>query len=131
MKTPDEIKKGLEYLSITNVAEKVERFKQGLQYAYTEDVAADALALIQQHEAGIENLSMIVADAYKQRDRLAERVKQLEAERNDLRNGLMNATGCRECKHFNNDAGQVPDICMRCRNCSTWEWRGVQEGRAE
>lgn len=51
MKTPEEIKKGLEYLSCTNVAEKVERAKRGLPYAYAEDIAADALALIHQLEA--------------------------------------------------------------------------------
>lgn len=50
-KTPEEIKKGLEYLSITNVAEKVKKAKRGLPYAYTEEVAADALALIQRLEA--------------------------------------------------------------------------------
>lgn len=47
-RTPDEVKQGLEYLSITNVAEKLERFKQGLPYMYAEEVAADSLALIQQ-----------------------------------------------------------------------------------
>lgn len=53
MNTPDEIKKGLEYLRTTDVAEKVERFKMGLPYAFTEEVAADSLALIHQLEAQV------------------------------------------------------------------------------
>lgn len=54
-RTPDEIKKGLEYLSITNVAQKVEAAKRGLPYAYAEDIATDALAYIQQLEAKVPN----------------------------------------------------------------------------
>lgn len=53
MKTPDEIKKGLEYLSITDIAQKVEAAKRGLPYAYAEDIATDALAYIQQLEAKV------------------------------------------------------------------------------
>lgn len=48
MKTPDEIKKGLEYLA------KLAR--RGLPYAYAEDIASDALAYIQQLEAKVEEL---------------------------------------------------------------------------
>jgi len=51
MKTPEEVKNGLEYLSISNVAEKLKLAKRGLPYKYTEEVAADALAYIQQLEA--------------------------------------------------------------------------------
>lgn len=53
MKTADEIKRGLEYLRTTDVAEKVERFKMGLPYAFTEEVADDAIALIQKLEAQV------------------------------------------------------------------------------
>lgn len=52
MKTPDEIKNGLEYASTTNIARKVMLAKAGrAPYAYTEEVAADALAYIRQLEA--------------------------------------------------------------------------------
>ena len=51
MKTADETKRGLEYLRTTDVAERLERFKMGLPYAFTEEIAADALELIQQLEA--------------------------------------------------------------------------------
>lgn len=53
MKKPEEIKKGLEYLSITDVAQKVETAKRGLPYAYAEDIASDALAYIRQLEAQV------------------------------------------------------------------------------
>lgn len=52
MKTPEEIKMGLEYASTTNIARKVMLAKAGrVPYAYTEELAADALAYIQQLEA--------------------------------------------------------------------------------
>lgn len=52
MKTPEEIKMGLEYVSATNIARKVQLAKEGrVAYAYTEEVAADAIAYIRQLEA--------------------------------------------------------------------------------
>ena len=52
MKTPEEIKKGLEYASTTNIARKVMLAKEGkVPYAYMEEVASDALAYIKQLEA--------------------------------------------------------------------------------
>lgn len=51
MKTPEEIKNGMVYLSITNVAQKIEAAKKGLLYAYVEEIAADGLSYIQQLEA--------------------------------------------------------------------------------
>jgi hypothetical protein len=53
MKTPDEIKKGLEYLATTDVTLKVKLAKCGLPYAYAEDVASDALAYIRELEAKV------------------------------------------------------------------------------
>lgn len=52
MKTPDEIKKGLEYLSITSIEEKLKRAKQiAITYAYNEEIAANAIEYIRQLEA--------------------------------------------------------------------------------
>ena len=39
MKTPEEIKKGLEYLATTDVTLKAKLAKRGLPYAYAEDIA--------------------------------------------------------------------------------------------
>lgn len=53
MKSHDEIKKGLEYLHIKDIAQKLEAWEEGVAYEYVEDIAADALALIQQLEAQV------------------------------------------------------------------------------
>lgn len=52
MRSPEEIKNGLEYLGMTLVADK-ERYirKHGIAYAYVEDLAKDALEYIRQLEA--------------------------------------------------------------------------------
>ena len=54
MKTPEEIKKGLECCSLTDVAEIAKYAKRGIPYACVEDLIADALALIQQLEKELE-----------------------------------------------------------------------------
>lgn len=53
MKTLDDLKKGLEYLSAKYVAEKVSLAKQVKYYIFKEDIAADALAYIKQLEAQV------------------------------------------------------------------------------
>ena len=54
MKTPEEIKIGLEYASTTNIAKKVMLAKAGkMPYAYMEEVASDALAYIHQLEEAL------------------------------------------------------------------------------
>jgi len=118
MKSPDEIKKGLEYLRITNVSEKVERFKQGLPYAYTEEVAADALALIQQLEARAHQLDLLNVGL------LVEKA-QLEAERDAAIADLKSYRCCHGCKHLGVGFNEP---CLHCdfeNNC--FEWRGPQK----
>lgn len=51
MKTHEEIKKGLEYLSIKCIVKKLDMWKEGIAYDYAEDAAADALAYIKKLEA--------------------------------------------------------------------------------
>lgn len=53
MKKPEEIKKGLEYVAETNVTRKIDLIRAGIVYQFTEDLAADALAYIQQLEAQV------------------------------------------------------------------------------
>ena len=52
-KTPEEIKKGLEYLSSRDPAKKFKLWQEGIAYDWQEDAAADALAYIQQLEAQV------------------------------------------------------------------------------
>ena len=54
MKTFDQLKKSLEYMSITDVEEKMKRAQQGLPYAYVEEVAADALVCIQRLQEALD-----------------------------------------------------------------------------
>ena len=103
-RTPEEIKKGLEYYAETDLAKKLNACKQGLKYWYAEDVAADALAYIQ----------------------------QLERERNAAVADLMeHGMFCSLCMHEEKSIHEEP--CVSCSKLSTannhsnWQWRGVQE----
>lgn len=51
MRTPEDIKNGMEWSATTDVIKKVEMAKKGLPYAYSEDLASDALAYIRQLES--------------------------------------------------------------------------------
>ena len=75
-KTPDETKKGLEYLSIKDIVKKLDMWKEGIAYDYAEDAAADALALIQQLEKDKDDL----LEERELNDFLRDKVKQLEAQ---------------------------------------------------
>ena len=75
MKTPEDIKKGLEYASTTNIARKVMLAKAGtVPYAYMEDVASDALSLILQLEARLVEANKTLDDL---REKLAEYEKPM------------------------------------------------------
>ena len=147
MKRPDEIKKGLEYLSIKDIVKKLDMWKEGIAYDYAEDAATDALALIQRLERdnawASENYDLIREENKRlktQNSELVQKVKQLEKERDALLNIMKGYMECDLCKH-----GCPPekeenlfDLCddcdienCRCRNCTTknncWEWCGPCE----
>ena len=79
MKSSDEIKKGLEYISIKDVARKLDAWEDGIPYDYVEDAAADALALIQQLEAQNTELSGKIGRLEAKRKQLLEKIELLEA----------------------------------------------------
>ena len=117
MKSPDEIKKGLECC--------VDGFSCRTTCPYTtpffniekctQALAADALALIQQLQA--ENAEKDT------------RIHQLEAERDEAVDLVRK--GCFSCKHEGNEIWEEPcNSCRRtggCENADLWEWRGVQK----
>ena len=119
---PDEIKKGLEYISIKDVARKLDAWEDGIPYDYVEDAAADALVLIQQLEATVSEKEKVVAE-------LSGKIGQLEAERdaavNDLHylvNHPLSAGPCYACLHSKD--------CWRGGDCDPvnddrWQWRGI------
>ena len=50
MRKPEEIKQELQYIAETNVTRKVDLIRAGIAYRFTEDLAADTIAYIQQLE---------------------------------------------------------------------------------
>lgn len=127
MQTYDQLKKSLEYMSITDVEEKMKRAKQGLPYAYVEEVAADALAHFWQMET--ENHQLLA------------KIKQLEAELHDIKKAAIAADAlCDICKHNGENEVYCEVHDLLCSECSAkcackecypndchYEWRGVQK----
>ena len=105
MKKPEEIKKGLEYASTTNIARKVAIAKAGrMPYEYVEEAAADALAYIQQLES-----------------RLAQVERERDAAMDDARLG----TACDTC-FYNENPHLLHKPCDYCAGgFPMWQWRGV------
>ena len=107
MKSPEEIKKGLECGFChecpydNNELETVEECSR--------QVLKDALAYIQRLET--------------ERHQLLTKCERLERERDVL---MWDARGCHSCKHMKNKIDEPP--CDECIDeVSGWEWRGVCE----
>lgn len=118
MKTPEEIKEGLECCSGQNGHTYC---RGGCPYSYDDcdDMSADALTYIRELEA--QNAALL----------------------EDLRDA--DRCGCSHCKHFNHClAEEAEDVyedhdyvcsacgrddcpCRTCRDCSNWTWRGERE----
>lgn len=115
-KTPDEIKKAMEYcVGPYCPGEKCPYWKAE---SCAQDKTYDALALIQQLEADkkrtMENAEILSAA-----------VRRLEAERDAAVDGLKSNCTCPECKYFSDD---IQDPCRGCKPTdSKFEWRGVQK----
>ena len=109
MKSPDEIKKGLECCAASYAdCHKECPYKRDCDGS---QILKDALALIQQLQA--ENAEK---DA---------RIRQLEAERDAAVAGLKSNCTCPECKYFSDD---IQEPCRGCKPTdSKFEWRGVQK----
>ena len=114
MKSPDEIKKGLECCS-----EDVCKSCPYEQDCYTTDgfsaLAADALDLIQQLQEEVSKYE----EGY---DALTKIIKRLEAERDAAVKSLRGR--CFECKH---NKTSVCLICSKDKELKYWQWRGVQK----
>ena len=98
MKTPDEIKKGLECAS--NCSENLSGCKDcpynGLDCC---DLHPDAMTYIRQLE--------------RERDAAVETIKE--------------EMGCRACAKYTFTENYVSTDCLDCINECNWEWRGVKE----
>lgn len=115
MKTPEEIKKGLECcVSGDCPKEGCPYYKCQEDMWCGEQKSRDALALIQQLE--------------DQNAELLEKVKQLQAEQAETMEAIKK--GCRTCKHsyLNNPDIEICQYVTKCdASDSHWEWRGPQK----
>ena len=119
-RTPEEIKRGLEYYAETDLAKKLNACKQGLKYWYAEDAAADALAYIQQLEERVVDLNKTSKQLERERDAAVEQLQTVSRPCNSCKYGdeiVENDTVCKECK-----------IVMRNGELyyDHWQWRGPE-----
>ena len=113
MKTPDEIKKGLECCTV----EYCYHTQKGCPYRdyslCVQNVCADALAYIQQLE--------------RERNKLIEKFEQMELERDAAARDLSMVSDCNVCGNHAWNGGN----CFGLNECGQhrprWQWRGVQK----
>ena len=102
MRTPEEIKEGMEQCANTETCENCGYRDECRDVFSNKPMTKDALAYIQQLES---------------------RLAQVERERDAAVEDLSVAKSCKICKNY---AGAfVPNICMDCIECCNFEWRGV------
>lgn len=119
MKTPDEIKKGLECCSTKKPCPSCPMWDECKEAASLKPLWDNALAYIQQLESANAELLTKV-------EQLTAKCHQLERERDAAVDYLAMTKDCKTCKHFSHAASEEP-----CRSCgvrqANWEWRGVKE----
>ena len=145
MKTPDEIKKGLECCyKHACIGCPYESACIGCPYESDCDcwpesdgsIEKDALAYIQQLEDGIGQWEMVAAspgaveDMARENAELLKKVEQLQAERDAAVDDIELCDACGVCKHYETDGEDIP--CAHCFHInrgrkSFFEWRGVQK----
>ena len=121
MKTPDEIKKGLELCTTTC----------GRECPYHDDMDCssklerEALFYILQLEERCNHMNQLRDAAAGRALKMEERVQQLEAERDALM-GYLRKYGCDSCLYDDYDGSEPP-----CINCTAtramWVFEGVQK----
>lgn len=105
-------------------------------------VAQELREEIKRLNAGIMNLSDVIKNAYKQRDKLRAQLEQARAERDAAVNILVGLKPCEACAHagiFSSRACEAADYecaacpaactCRDCRDGSRWRWKGGDEKR--
>ena len=132
---PDEIKKGLECCADSGGTCEECPYADGECRAF-EQLASDALALIQQLEADKQQLEGLLAHMNQLRDaaagralKMEERVHQLEAERHALIKYITDSSwaACDICKHGIDRARAMNCKHIREVGLPCFEWRGVQK----
>lgn len=137
MKTPDEIKKGLECCASVSAPCEICPFRTGTGAKCIRHMSECALAYIQQLEARIDTLTakaVLFEDAVAAGERMKRErdaaVKQLK----DV--DTVDLLYCSHCKHeelcdynLNScDDCEKDCPCHTCVDMCNWQWRGAQEG---
>jgi len=138
VKSPDEIKKGLDCCVDGNIVCAGNCvFDDDVKLGYPDCVKllmTNAIALIQQLEADKQQLEGMLTHMNQLRDaaagralKMEERADRLEAERDaavkDLENVCKLLSICNACK----DRFEGGELCRGCFCSSHWQWRGVQK----
>ena len=120
MKTPEEIKKGLECCTAPMLAHDSCPYKADrnpFEVICKDRVMEDALAYIRQLEAKLVNQATEYSTALK------ITTEQRDAAADDIELGVC----CETCKHDNDDdEGAFCVGCVRVTGIGNWEWRGVK-----
>lgn len=138
-KTPEEIKIGLECCEKYLNGAPEEECCHVCNYANNcAELKLDAIALIRQLEAGIDEFEMVAAspgeveDMARENAELFEKVKQLEQERDAAVADLATIHKCEPCKHRTSNS-YTSNECFGCVNFCNFEWRGpcVENGGSD
>lgn len=131
MKTPEDIKKGLECCGTTIVEGR--RTTCNAQCPYTYEgifcrnvLHGDTKSYIVQLEEGIDHAEKVTRECAKSitenLDKLQSRLAQVERERDAAVADLRIYAGCKACKFGDL---KFPNDCMDCIRMCNWQWRGV------
>lgn len=130
MKTPEEIKKGLEYLSSKCFVKMVDMWKEGIAYDCAEDAAADALAYTQQLESNDSQVKKALSDnGFASLEAFLQAYNQVKKERDAAISDIgtlaeQQLNPCDVCKHLE-PCDKPCERALQMDEC--FEWRGLCE----
>lgn len=130
---PDEIKKGLECDDCKSCPYGERNNNDGDNHCG--EVEGDALALIQQLEAELEDMTTrykIADDCAKKKGEMNEKLyaelTAVKAERDAAVEDLQMGVCCGTCAYDDTDVNDQPcATCARATTFGNWEWRGVRK----
>lgn len=138
MKTPNEIKLGLECCLIADDdmcrCDECPYSRNGYNTLQCDiELGEDAIDLQTKLQNAIDEWEMVatspgaVEDMARENTQMAERIRQLEREREKLLNFAAEA-GCEACRYAEKEVHDFP--CCECDHCygehEYWKWRGVE-----
>lgn len=125
-KTPDEIKKGLDFCARATCGEK----NADCPYECGNSMCighlqADALAYIQQLQADNAQQARCIENMTDMLNAAHDEAAKLQVERDALMNYL-HSMGCETCLYDDYDGSEPP--CINCTaTCDLWQFQGVQK----